>query len=134
MTLLSKQGLTEKRGEIVSNFTHGRTTSVRALYSHEIDSLCNFFELEQKKQDREMDKKRKRVIAVIFGIHEKLNKKVSIQYVKGIACQAAKVDDFNKIPPHRLDTLYAAFLKQEKDLDFSKRYVGGLINEAMCYN
>ncbi|SKB63476.1 hypothetical protein SAMN05660477_00390 [Soonwooa buanensis] len=134
MTLLSKQGLTNQRADIIANFTNGRTTSVRALHPFEIDKLCNFFEAEQKKIDRDLDKKRKRVIAVLFGIHEKLNKKVSMQYVKGIACKAAKVEDFNKIPSHRLDTLYAAFLKQEKDLDFSNRYVSGLINEAVCYN
>lgn len=134
MTLLSKQGLAEKRGEIISQFTQGRTTSARALYSHELYSLCNFFELEQKKQDRELDKKRKRVIAAIFSIHEKMNKKVSMEYVKGIACKAAKVKDFNKIPSTRLDSIYNAFVNRSKDLDFAGRMVEGFINDQMCYN
>ena len=134
MTLLSMQGLADKRGEIVSELTKGRTTSVRQLYQWELDDLCLFLENAQKKQNIELDKKRKRLMAAIYGINQKLGKKVSEQYVNGIACQAAKVDDFNKIPAYKLDNLYAVFTKQQKDLDFSKRYVTGLINEAISYN
>lgn len=134
MTLLSKQGLLKKRGEIIAQFTEGRTNSVTELFPWEIDCLCAFFEAEQKLQDNKLDKKRKRLIAVLFGIHKKLNKKVDIEYVKRIACIAAKVDDFNKIPSQRLDSLYNAFLKEQKDLDFSKRYVSGLVNELTYYN
>lgn len=134
MTLLSKQGLTEKRADIVSQFTHGRTSSVKALYKWELENLCNFFETEQNEQLKKLNKKRKRLIAVLFGIHNKMNKKVSIEYVKGIAQRAAKVDDFNKIPESRLDSLYNAFLNAQKDLDYSNRIITGFINEAICYN
>ena len=134
MTLLSKQGLTNERGTIVSQFTQGRTSSVKALYDFEIDALCSFFETEQKKQNDELDKKRKRVLAAGFGVHEKMNKKVNTEYIKGIACRMAKVEDFNKIPSIRLDSIYNTFLTMQKDLSIGKRMVQCFISEQQFYN
>lgn len=134
MTLLSKEGLVDERAGIISQFTNGRKFSAIDLNSFELDSLCTFLENEQKKKQNELDKKRKRVIAAIFGVHKKANKEVSMEYVKGIACRAAKVDSFNQIQPHRLDSLYNAFLNAQKDLTFAKRLVEGFINEQISYN
>ena len=103
MTLLSRQGLVNQRADIVSQFTQGRTTSVKALDQWEIDYMCSFFQEQQKQQNHDLDKKRKRVLAAGFGVYEKMNKKVSMEYIKGIACRMAKVEDFNKIPSGRLE-------------------------------
>lgn len=133
MTLLSQQGVLEQRAEIVNRFTEGRTSSTRELTQREIDDLVFFFE-DGAEIQANMDKKRKRLIAAIFGVFSKMNKKVSMDYVKGVACQAAKSKSFNQIPEHRLDSLYAAFLKAQKDLNFTSRIVEGYILEQQSYN
>ena len=120
MTSLSKQGLQEQRGEIIYNFTNGRTSSAKELTAVEINEL--YYELNKRAsaKSQELDKKRKRLIAAIFGVFEKMNKKPSIEYVKGIACRAAKEDDFNKIPAERLTSLYNAVFNAQKDLSFDQ--------------
>ncbi len=131
MTLLNKENLLEERKEIIENFTHGRTCSAKNLNQSEIDEMCFIL---NKNSLETLDKKRKRLIASIFGVFGKMNKTVSIDYVKGIACRAAKVERFNDIPPSRLDSLYNAFLKAQKDLAFCERLVKGYISEQQSYN
>ena len=134
MTSLSKQGLQEQRGEIIYNFTNGRTSSAKELTAVEINEL--YYELNKRAsaKSQELDKKRKRLIAAIFGVFEKMNKKPSIEYVKGIACRAAKEDDFNKIPAERLTSLYNAFLNAQKDLSFAQRLTANLELEISQMN
>jgi len=131
MTILSKEGMLENRAELINSYTGGRTSSARGLYLEEINELCDFFQSEHRAK---MDKKRKRLIAAIFGFYQKANKKVSMNYVLSTACRAAKVKSFNEIPATRLDSLYAAFLKAQKDLEFSTKLVEGVINEKIFYN
>ena len=134
MTLLSKEGLVDERAGIIAQFTNGRKSSARDLDAIKLDSLCTFLQNEQQKQQNDVDKKRKRLIASIFGTFKLANKEVSIDYVKGIACRASKEKNFNNIPPARLDSLYSAFLNAQKDLTFAKRLVDGFINEQISYN
>lgn len=134
MTLLSNQGLVDERAEIIAQFTNGEKSSARELTEIEIDVLCALFEQQANKPVDALDKKRKRLIAAIFGMFEKMNKQVSMDYVKGIACQAAKVKTFNSIPSTRLDSIYNAFLKAQKDLTFANRMVQNYIDEQTSYN
>ena len=57
-----------------------------------------------------------------------------MEYVKAIACRAAKEDNFNKIPAERLTSLYNAFLNAQKDLNFAKRLVDSLVEETIILN
>ncbi|GAA4156744.1 hypothetical protein GCM10022217_16060 [Chryseobacterium ginsenosidimutans] len=131
MTLLSKEGLLEQRADVINLYTGGRTSSAKELTPFEIQALCDTI---TENSQNTLDKKRKRVLASIFGVYKKMNKQVSIEYVKAHACRAAKVDDFNKIPPSRLDSIYNAFLKAQKDLEYSKRLVEGHYFEQTHYN
>lgn len=131
MTLLSKGGLLEQRAEVINQWTNGRTSSSKALTPDEITAICSVLENNTKET---LDKKRKRVIAAIFGMFTKMNKVVTVDYVKGLACRAAKVDDFNMIPSARLDSLYNAFIHAQKDLTISNRIVEGYISEQQNYN
>ena len=63
-----------------------------------------------------------------------MNRNVSIEYVKSTACKAVKEADFNNIPGYRLDSLYNAFLKAQKDLTFTGRIVENFIAESQFYN
>ncbi|MEG2775433.1 MAG: hypothetical protein RR906_08495, partial [Acetivibrio sp.] len=128
MTILSKIGVTEaERRDLVLEWTHGRTNSVRGLTPDELSGLCTTLSQRQQQVTKELDKKRKRVIAAVFGMYEKMNKKVSMAYVIGTICRRAKVDDINKIPSARLDSLYNAYLQAQKDLNFTRRITGSWI-------
>jgi len=68
MTSFSMQGVQEQRGEIIYNFTNGRTSSAKELTASEIDEL--YYELNKRASvtSQELDKKRKRLIVAIFGV------------------------------------------------------------------
>ena len=134
MTTLSKQGLQEQRGEIIYNFTKGRTSSARDLKLKEINELYRALNKQNPQSYAELDKKKKRLLAVIFGMFEKMGKEVSMDYVKGIACRAARVKDFNQIPSERLVSLYNAFLNAQKDLSFAQRLMANLELEISQMN
>lgn len=131
MTLMSNEGIANNRAEIISTFTKGRTTSARSLTPEEIDALCLFFE---RNSISDLDKKRKRVIAALFGLFKRMNKKVTTEYVKAVACRAARYQSFNDIPSARLDSLYNAFLHAQKDLIIAGRLIEGYILEQQSYN
>ena len=134
MTTLSRQGLQEQRGESIYNFTKGRTSSERELKPKEINDLCRALNGQNPQDYTELDKKKKRLLAVIFGMFEKMGKEVSMDYVKGIACRAARVKDFNQIPSERLVSLYNAFLNAQKDLSFAQRLMANLELEISQMN
>lgn len=132
MTLLNQEGLLNQRAAIIHSWTNGRTTSAKEMTPAEITEMC--LVLEKPKDFKGLDKKRKRLIAAIFGYFEKMNKQVTMEYVKGVACIAAKEEYFNRIPPDRLDSLYNAFIKRQKDLEFTGKIIAGYINEQQHYN
>lgn len=133
MTELSRKGLQNDRAEIIYNFTGGRTQSARELTKAEITALCQSLK-GTSLNSAEMDKKRKRLLAAIFGVFKKMNKQPSIEYVKALACRAAKVERFNDIPSERLNSLYNAFLHAQRDLNFSQRVVDGALQDLIGLN
>lgn len=132
MTTLSQQGLQEQRSEIIYNFTGGRTQSARELTPTEITALCH--SLKGHKKDLQLDKKRKRLLAAIFGVFKLYHKKPTMAYVKAIACRAAKVERFNDIPPARLVSLYNAFLHAQRDISHARRLVAHIEMESIEWN
>lgn len=67
-----------------------------------------------------LDKKRKGLIKSIFRWFELQGKVVTMDYVKGVACRAAKVDNFNDIPSSQLTTLYAEFCRKQRAREVMK--------------
>lgn len=61
-----------------------------------------------------LDKKRKGLLKAIFRWFELQGKVVTMDYVKGVACRAAKVDTFNDISSSQLSTLYAEFCRKQR--------------------
>ena len=61
MTLLSLEGLTSQRAEIISHFTGGRTSSAKELQPAELDELCAVLD----KNTLKLDQKRKRCIRAV---------------------------------------------------------------------
>lgn len=90
--------------------------SSKDLTNAELLELCDHLNEILNPEDAKTDKMRKRVIAAIGGWLRMIGKgDEGINYIKGVACQAAKVDNFNKIPLERLTTIYNMFLRKQKD-------------------
>jgi hypothetical protein len=132
MTILSIQKVSdEDRAQLVCSWTNGRTTSARELRPAELQEIVNQL---QNTEQTSPGIWRKRVMAAIYGFLKKMNKEANSELVKGIACRAAKIDDFNKIPVQRLVSLYTAFTNMQKDLNFAKKMVESFTLESQNYN
>jgi folylpolyglutamate synthase/dihydropteroate synthase len=57
----------------------------------------------------ELDNARKRLIAVLFSFLKDNDEKPTMQYVKAVACKAARIDAFNDIPLNQRKSLYRTF-------------------------
>lgn len=130
MTLLSLEGLTNQRDEIIYQFTNGRTTSARQLQQAELDELCAVLD----KNTLKLDQKRKRCIRAQFAVFEMMNKQVTMDYVKACICRRAKVENINDITSGKLDNIYNSLLDAQKQLRYSGRLVNAHILESQSYN
>lgn len=92
--------------------------SSRDLNAHELLEACLTLEGEISSRTADYDKWRKRLIAAIGGWLKAMNRDSSIELIKAIACRAAGVDNFNRIPVERLRSLYYAFTNKKKDMKF----------------
>jgi hypothetical protein len=135
----------EAMADIVLEFTNGRTCHTSELGFLECRELMVFLKgtlngsstrkgqsdhIDQKPDNDpekvKLDRKRKGVIKAIFrwlelrGVHD-----VSVEYVKGIACRAAKADSFNRISPEALSRIYAEFCHKQEAIQGGMRDVIG---------
>lgn len=105
--------------------------SSKDLTNAELLELCDKLNEIANPEDAKIDKMRKRVIAAIGGWLRMIGKgDEGINYIKGVACQAAKVDNFNKIPLERLTTIYNMFLRKQKDAKSVNEVAGKIAYEA----
>lgn len=106
--------------KLVYEFSDRKTNSLSVMYKDYPDKYRG---MKEKLQDRnistnnELNNARKRLISVLFSFLNDNAEKPTMQYVKEVACKAAKVDTFNDIPLNQLKTLYRIFgTKNTKDL------------------
>lgn len=105
--------------------------SSKDLTNAELLELCDHLNEILNPEDAKTDKMRKRVIAAIGGWLRMIGKgDEGINYIKGVACQAAKVDNFNKIPLEHLTTIYNMFLRKQKDAKSVNEVAGQIAYEA----
>lgn len=105
--------------------------SSKDLTNAELLELCDKLNGILNPESEKIDKVRKRVIASIGGWLRMIGKgDEGIGYIKGVACQAAKVDNFNKITLERLTTIYNMFLRKQKDAKSVNEVAGAIAYEA----
>jgi GH18 family chitinase len=102
--------------------------SSKDLNAFQLLELCSSLDKGQQQKD-ELDKKRKQLIASIGGWLRAMGMTDNIDKIKSIACRASECSDFNRIPKERLNSLYYAFKKAQKDL----KQVDGLTAEMLDY-
>lgn len=125
-TLLGKLGMNNETKEalLYDNF---KVTSSKDLTAHQLLALCNALSLQMNKDD--MDAKRKQLIAAIGGWLRSMGMSEGLDKIKAIACRAAECKDFNRISEERLNSLYYAFKKKQRDV----RNVEELTTEMLNY-
>ncbi len=124
----------EAMAGVVLEFTEGRTCHTSELSYLECRELTEFLqgtlighgrrdsraERTDRKPDGDpdrvkLDRKRKGVIKAIFRWLELRGvTNASMDYVKAIACRAAKADSFNRISPDALARVYAEFCRKQE--------------------
>jgi len=131
-TLLGKCGIgNDEKAVMLAQYG---VESSRDLNVHELLELCTALDRLANPQLAEADKWRKRLIAAIGGWLKAMNKEGNIEVIKGIACRAAGVGNFNRIGTDRLRSLYYAFQKKQKDLDFAEQLTAEEINMIITAN
>lgn len=95
------------REGIIMKYSGGVTGSLSELHCNYPERYAQMKrELIQQSQN-ELNQARKRLIAVLFSFLKDENP--SMQYVKAVACNAAKVSSFNDIELAQLKFLYRTF-------------------------
>ena len=92
-----------------SSYTNGRTASLRQMTNFEFNEMMGALEIhvtENNPEWVEKSKARNRVIGVIGAWLRGRNQTANNDKIKAIACRAAKVKTFNKIPLNKLRSLY----------------------------
>lgn len=112
--LLSQAGIdSEAKEAILYSYN---VESSKDLTAYELIEICDKLDKNANPAAAELDKWRKRVIASVGGYLSAMHQESNINIIKCIACRAAGVDNFNRIPSERLKSLYNAFKNREKDL------------------
>lgn len=98
-------------------------TSSRDMSDEDLSDLCNRLGamLPGRKQDAEMDRLRKRLIASIGAWLRYEGRVSNIDLIKAIACRATGHETFNKIPKERLRNLTWAFNQKRKDAEAANK-------------
>ena len=124
----------EAMADVVLEFTEGRTCHTSELTFLECRELTEFLQgtlighdrrdsrAERTDQKRDgdpdrvkLDRQRKGVIRAIYRWLELRGvTNASMDYVKAIACRAAKADSFNRISPNALTRVYAEFCHKQE--------------------
>lgn len=105
--------------------------SSKDLSNEELTQLCDHLNDILNPEDKKRDAARRRVIAAIGGWLKLIGKgNEGVEYIKNIACRAAKVDNFNHISLERLTTIYNMFLKRQKDAKAVNEVAGQIAYEA----
>lgn len=108
--------------------------SSKDLNVYELTELCGKLDKIANPQAATSDKLRKRLIAAIASYRQAMGCVSDMDEIKGIACRAAKIDSFNRIPDERLRSLYNAFNHMKKDVQNVKAMTVEQINVLTTLN
>lgn len=131
-TLLSKGRIdNEQKLTLLSGYG---VESSKDLNVYELTELCGKLDKMVNPEVAESDKLRKRLIAAIAAYRQAMGCVASIEEIKGIACRAAKCDNFNRISDQKLRSFYNAFTHMRKDIESVRVMTADKIKELQTYN
>lgn len=113
--LLGKAGVGEDGKQAI--YASYGVASSKELNAYELMELCNKLAKDTDPRLAELDRARKRLMAAIGSWMRAMGMLVNGDKIKAVACRAAQRERFNDIPMEQLRSLYAAFLKKQKDFE-----------------
>lgn len=113
-TLCSRLGMdADSKLALISSYG---AESSKDLTNRQLTEICEQLNGIVNPEGARADRLRKRVIAAIGGWLRQIGKEnEGVGYIKAVACRAAGVENFNRIPAGRLETIYNMFLKKQRD-------------------
>ncbi|MGM9759691.1 MAG: hypothetical protein ACI30I_06195 [Parabacteroides sp.] len=114
----------EIKAGLVHRYSNGATTSLREMrenhpeaYEAMMENLRNVPSVKRAVYDAERDKAGKRVIAAICKWIDTMGyrfrtREEKIDYVKRVACRAARCDRFGSIPLSKMTAIYSLYKKK----------------------
>ena len=114
-TLLGKAGIDDDGKRTILS-AYGVESSLD-LDCHGLMEVCDRLTTLSTPGLAEADRWRKRVMAAVFGYCQAMDYEADVNRVKAIACRAAGVTNFNRIPLERLRSLYNAFMQRVKHIE-----------------
>jgi len=131
-TLLGVAGIDQENKGVILGQYGGESS--RDLTINQLMEVCSLVEGMIHPEIVETNMWRRRVLATIGSWLRKLGKDNNIDIIKAIACRASGNAKFNDITTDRLRSLYYAFGKKVKDLNFAERATLETINELISSN
>jgi hypothetical protein len=132
-TLIGKAGVSAENKAII--LAQYGVESSKDLEVTDLIEVCNALDYQVNPELAQTDRWRKRLLAAVFGWLNKMGKhEATPELVKAIACRAAGVDRYNQIPVERLRSLYYAFGKKSRDLDFIDQITAAEIDNLIHCN
>lgn len=121
------------REGIVWQYSNNRTGSLKEFY--ELDPK-GYYKMKNELLnvvDTEMDKARKRVIAVLFSYLRFHGYSPNTNYVKEVACRAGKSKKFNDIPLIKLKQIYRVFgeMYKKKNVEWTDELLNKIAEEVI---
>ena len=115
-TLLGLAGIGEAgKREILASYG---VVSSRDLDARELLDVCDKLDMMINPEKEEIDKWRKRVLAVMLEWRRLVGQDEDMSYVKAIASRAAGADHFNALSKQKLINLYNNFKEKNKQLKY----------------
>ena len=146
-TFAEKQhtGLVKKFHTLLSRYGIDNDTKLSILHQYNVTSsvyldipelieVCGLIETANNPALKELDVWRKRLMAATGSWLRSMNRVDNGNIIKGIACRAAKRDNFNDIPVEQLRNLYYAFTKKKKDLQMVENFTINELNRLTLMN
>ena len=130
-TLLGKASIDNYgKAEILSSYG---VESTKDLSVNQLFEVCDNIDMMCNPAYRKMNTLRRRVMAAIGAYLRAIGEESNGNKIKAIACRAAQVEDFNKIPADRLQSLYNAFKNRNKDINYVDMLTLSLGNISTAY-
>ena len=125
--LCGQQGINNEQREFLLQSNFGVSSSKDLNYPQLLELVQMLEKGTRKPEPNEYDQLRKRLMGAIGGWLRSINKAGDADTIKKIACRAAKISNFNKIPLDKLRSLYNAFNNYKNDLESVNRLTQELL-------
>lgn len=104
--------------------------SSKDMSNAELTELCRRLEESLDPEGAKREQLKRRVMGAIGGWLRLIGKEADLNYIKSVACRAAGVENFNRIPTEKLRNIYSLFLKKQREAKAVNEVCGEIAYEV----